>query len=257
MFRRSRRGLVPVIFFALATVLIALPIRPQAAQDPLPTARALVDRAVEAAGGAAALKAVKSIRMKGTVSIPDQNMSGDIEVLSARPNKVIMRATITGFGEIEEGFDGKVGWSINPLTGPSLVSGKALDQRAEESWFDAPLHAPDHVREMTVIGRETFDQRPAYRVKVVTASGEEQTEFFDVESGQQIGAEATHETPMGPAPTRTMFRDFKKFGAMTMPATQVERIMGLEQVVIASSVEFNVVPATAFDLPPRIKALIK
>jgi hypothetical protein len=257
MFRRRPRGLVPSIFFALATVMLGLPVRPQAGQDPLPTARALVDRAVDVSGGAAAFKAVKSTRMKGTISIPDQNMSGDIEVLSARPNKVIMRATIAAFGQIEEGFDGKVGWSINPMTGPALVTGKALEQRAEELWFDAPLHAPDHVRDMTVAGRETFDQRPAYRVKVVMASGAEQTEFFDVDSGQQIGIEATHETPMGPAPTRTMFRDFKKFGAMTMPTTQVERIMGLEQIVTATSVEFNVVPATAFDLPPRIKALIK
>src|SRR5580765_8279442 len=237
MLSRPARVLVPV--FAFATVWSLLAAGPHARQDPLPTARALVDRAITASGGAAALKATRSLRMKGTVSIPDQNLTGDIEVISSRPNKVIMRATITGMGQIEEGFDGKVAWSINPLTGPSLVTGKALDERAEESWFDAPLHAPDHVKDMTVVGRETFDQRPAYRVKVVMASGEEQVEFFDVESGQQIGVEATHETPMGSAPTRTIFRDFKKFGALTMPATQVEKILGIEQIVTVSSVEFN------------------
>jgi len=42
-----------------------------------------------------------------------------------------------------------------------------------------------------------------------------------------------------------------------MPAQQVESMLGLEQIVTITSYEFNTVPAAAFALPPRIKALIK
>ena len=256
MFRRRVRRLVPLLSCGAAVALLAAST-PQAAQAPLPSAREIVDRSIAATGGATALKAVRSLHLKGTISIRGQNMTGELDVKAARPNKVVSHGSISGIGEFDEGFDGKVGWTIDPQNGPALVTGKALTQRTADAWFDAPLHAADYVKEMTVVGKETFDQRPAYKVKVVLVAGMEKTEYFDVETGFMIGAEATHEMPMGSMPTREIFRDFKKYGALTMPAQQVESMLGLEQIVTITSYEFNTVPAAAFALPPRIKALIK
>jgi len=256
MFRRYpgplvRRGL---LIFA-ATVLLSAAMR--AAQAALPSAREIIDRYLAASGGSKAMLAIKTVRAHGTLAIPSQQMSGSFEMIAMRPNKAIMRATIGGIGQIEEGFDGKVGWSIDPLSGPSLVTGKALGERADESWFDAALHAPDFVRQMTVVGRETMDGRQAYHVKVVLLSGVEQSEYFDVENGLQIAMVATRETPLGPMPSTTMFREYRKFGALTLPVTHVQRVLGAEQVVTLAGYEFDTVQATAFDLPAVIKALIK
>ena len=110
---------------------------------------------------------------------------------------------------------------------------------------------------MTVVGKEMFDKRDAYKLKVVLKSGTEQVEFYDVETGMQLGQEATRDTPFGSAPTTTIFRDYQKFGEVKMPATQLQRVLGIEQVVTFTSFEFDVVPANAFDLPAVIKALIK
>jgi hypothetical protein len=186
-------------------------------------------------------------------------MTGTLDVMSARPNKVVSHGSVSGIGNLDEGFDGKVGWSIDPITGPSLSAGKELAQRADDSWFDAPLHAPDYVRQMTVAGQEIFDRRPAYKVNVVLVSGREKTEYFDVETGFLIGVEAVHEMPMnmGSAPTREIFRNFKKYGAFMMPSEQSAQVLGVEQIVTFTSYEFNTVPESAFALPPQIKALIK
>ena len=62
-------------------------------------------------------------------------------MLATRPNKMITRAKLAGIGEMEQAYDGKIAWSIDPITGPSMVSGKGLAERADEAWFDAPLHA--------------------------------------------------------------------------------------------------------------------
>jgi hypothetical protein len=241
---------------ALAIVLTGGAVRAQ--QTALPSAREIVDRCVREAGGQAALKAIKSIRAKGTIELPAQGVKGDIEVWSARPSKLITRATVPGFGKLEEGFDGKIGWSIDPTAGPSLVTGKALLERGDEAWFDAPLHTPDFVKEMTVVGRETFDKRPAYRLKIKLASGTEQDELFDVETGVQLGIESTREIPGGgSAPTKTFYRDYQKFGALKLPSRQVTEVLGLEQVVTFTSYEFDVLPSNAFDLPAVINALLK
>lgn len=256
MVRRGLRGLIAMLSIAAGAILLMSAV-PRAQQAPLPGARDVIDRFLQAAGGADAFKAVRSMRGRGTLSIPAQKLSGEVEVMATRPNKMITRATIPGIGRLEEAFDGKIGWSIDPVSGPALVTGRALIERADESWFDAPLHGPDYVREMTVVGREEFDKRPAYKIKVVLASGTEQSEYFDVETALQIGLEATRETPFGSAPTTTIYRDYRKYGALMLPATQVQRILGIEQVVTFTSYEFDVVPASTFDLPPVIKALIK
>jgi hypothetical protein len=178
-------------------------------------------------------------------------------MMAARPNKLLTRITITGIGPVEEGYDGKIGWSVDPFRGPALITGRALDERADEAWFDAPLHGTDQVREMTVLGKEEFDGRQVHRVKVVTLRGTEQFELFDEKTGLQAGIEATRETPMGIMPTTTMFRDYQRFGQLTFPSKVVQRILGQEQVFTFTLYEFNAVPATLFDLPPAIKALIK
>ena len=256
MFRRYSPPLVRIVSVAAAAVLL-MSARPQAEQAALPSAREVIDRFIKATGGAAALNAIKSIRGRGTIAMPLQQLTGDFEMMAARPNKSLIKVTIAGIGSVEEGYDGKHGWSIDPISGPSLVAGKALTERADESWFDAPLHATGYVKQMTVVGREDMDGRPVYRLDVTLTSGTQQTEFFDVETGLQIGIKATRETPMGAVPTTTVFRDYRKFGALTYPTRITQQLMGIEQVVTFGSYEFDTVPASAFDLPAVIKALIK
>jgi hypothetical protein len=223
----------------------------------VPTAREVVDRFVKASGGEAALQAIKSMRVKGTFSIVGQSLGGDLEMMSARPNKLLMRVSVPAIGTIEEGFDGKIGWSINPLEGPSLVTDRQLSERADEAWFDAELHKDDYVKEMSVVGRESLDKRDVYRVKVVTVRGNEQFELYDVDNGLQVAVEASRDTPLGIIPSVVLMKEYQKFGAVLMPTKVVQRVLGQEHVFVFTSYEFDSVPASTFDLPPTIKALIK
>jgi len=252
MFRRSSRGLVlgVSVFWALAVLAAGR----QAPAD-------IYKRHVEAIGGAEAFRAVKSMHARGTMSISLQGLTGDLEVFAARPNKLLTRATVAGIGKFEEGFDGKVGWSIDPISGPSISTGRALKERTDEAWFDATLHDSDYVRQSSVVSQEEFDGRQAIRVKVTLVSGSEETEFFDVKTGLQIGVESSRELPFGIVPTTTIFREYQKFGKLRLPSVMVQRLLALdqniEQVITLTSYEFDTVPASTFDLPPVIKALIK
>jgi hypothetical protein len=62
---------------------------------------------------------------------------------------------------------------------------------------------------------------------------------------------------MGAMPTTISMGEFKKFGGFMQPTTMVQAAMGFEQIIRVTSYEYDVVPASAFDLPPAIKALIK
>jgi zinc protease len=243
---------------ALAVLLLVTQSAVPASQTQnLPTAREIVDRFVKASGGEAALKAIKSMRVKGTFSIVGQSLTGELDMLSARPNRMLMRVTIPAIGTLEEGFDGKIGWSMDPLQGPSLVKDRQLSERADEAWFDAELHQDDYIKEMTVVGRESLDKRDVYRLKVVTLRGNEQFELYDVDNGLQVAVEASRDTPLGIVPSVVLMKEYQKFGAVQMPTRVVQRVLGQEHIFAFSSYEFDSVPAETFDLPPAIKALIK
>jgi hypothetical protein len=242
---------------ALAVVFVATQGAVPATQEQkLPTAQEVVDRFVKASGGAAAFKAIKSMHVKGTFSIVGQSLTGTLEMMATRPNKALMRVSIPAIGMVEEGFDGKVGWSIDPVQGPSLMTDRQLSERADEAWFDAELHQSDYIKEMSVVGRESMDKRDVYRLKVVTLRGNEQFELFDVENGLQVGMEASRDTPLGIVPSVTLMKEYQKYGAVLMPARVVQRVLGQEHQYAFTSYEFDSVPANAFDLPPAIKALI-
>jgi len=230
---------------------------PAPASAPLPDAASLVAKHVAALGGAAPFKQVRSMHALGTIDIPAQHITGSMELFAARPARLHFVVNVAGIGKIENGFDGKVGWSLSLVTGPEVFAGKQLSEAADDAWFDGTLHEPDHVKSMTTIARTEFDKRPSYQVKVVLQSGNEQTEYFDVETGFQIGEEADRATAQGKIPTTNIMRDFKKFGAVMQPTTLVQRALGLEQVVTLASCEFNTVPDSAFELPASVKALVR
>jgi hypothetical protein len=256
----SRPALRLLSFVTGVCVLTGVSLRAQQAAPaaaPLPSAKDIVAKHVAAIGGEAAFKAVKSIHAKGTFELPAQGVKGDLEIIAARPNKMINRVEISGVGHAETGYDGKTAWSIDPLAGPSLLTGRALSEIGEDAWFDGALHASDRVKELTTVAKVEFDKRPAYQVKVVHISGVEQMEYYDVETGLQIGSESQRETPMGVLPVKAMLRDYTKFGGLMQPTVLVQSTMGIDQVIRISSYEYNDVAPTAFDPPPAIKALIK
>ncbi|MCC7008065.1 MAG: hypothetical protein IT184_04560 [Acidobacteria bacterium] len=225
-------------------------------QDALPSGRDLVARHVQAIGGEKALAAISSIRARGKFEIQAQGISGDLEILSARPAKLLSRVTVPALGRIENGYNGTVGWSVSPVSGPELLTGRQLSELADDATFDSQLHDASRVREMTTTGRIDFDGRPAYRVRVVLASGSEQIEYFDAEAGFQIGSEASRATAQGVVSMVNVLREYRRFGALVQPTVFVQRALGFEQRLTIASFEYDVVPPGAFDPPAEVKALI-
>lgn len=240
---------------ATVAILVVAPWAVLAQSTRLPSARDVISRHVAAIGGEAAFKAVTSMRVRGRFEMTGQNISAEFEVLAARPDKMLLRADIPAIGHTEQGYNGTVAWTVDPQSGPRLLKDRERDEAIADADFDGPLHLPARIKSMTTIEQVTFEDRPAYKVKVVLRSGVEQDEYFDVETGFEIGWEASRATPLGVVPTTAVLRDYKKFGLILQPTTLVQKALFLQQVLRVTSVEYDVVPANAFDPPPSIKAM--
>ena len=240
----------------------AKPASPPAAKpatpDPsLPSARTIIDKYVQAIGGRKAILAHSSSHATGTFSVASAGISGNIEIFNAKPAKTFVKTNIGGIGEVLEGFDGTHGWGISPMTGPSLAEGTELEQKRFDADFYSDLHDPARYTSMTTVEKTTFEGRPAYKLSLVKKIGGEDIEYFDVETGYKIGTSGSREGPMGPMNVTVSQTDYKKFGDVMVPTTLKQSVSGVSNVITITSMEFDSVPPTTFDVPERIKALIK
>lgn len=222
-----------------------------------PSAREIIDRHLKAVGGRENILKYSSMHLKGRFEIAAQGVRGQLEVFKAKPNKQIVRIDIPGLGQIQSGFDGEIGWIINPATGPMLLEGKMLEQTRQQADFDEVLHQDEDYQSMKTAGLETFEGQECYKLTLVRKSGQEVTEFFNVKSGLRVGHVATHETPFGAIPVTAIESDYKKFGSVLIPTKLTQKQLGAEQVLTIENVEYDSVPASVFEPPDAIKALAK
>jgi hypothetical protein len=229
---------------------------PAPAAAGLPDARSIVDRHIKAIGGREAILAHKSMHATGTLSVPASGISGPVDVYGAAPNRALVKSSIAGIGEITDGFDGTHGWSINPMTGPSLKTGKELEQTRLDADFYSELRDPKTYTLQTV-EKTTFDGRPCYKVSVKRPDGSEDFDFYDVDTGLRAGSINTRETQMGTMTVSNVESAYKKIGTLTQATTLTQKVMGVEQRITLNTVEYDKVDPSVFEPPAAIKALIK
>lgn len=252
-----------LLFVPLHAQTPAAPKAPEAAKPAaenasLPSPRDVIDRHVKAIGGRDAVLSHKSAHATGTFSVPSSGMVGTIETFgAANPDRVLVRITIPGLGEMANGFDGSHGWAMTPMTGPMLQQGKELDQTRIDADFYGELRDPKKYASMKTLEKTVFEGHPCYKLSLVRKDGNEDFEFYDVESGLRAGSINTRESPMGSVTTTSVESDYRKFGNLLQATTLVQKMMGVEQKLTLASIEYDTVSASVFELPPPIKALIK
>jgi hypothetical protein len=250
---------------ALAVLLVVpsyaqAPVKsaPSAVAETLPEGRTLVDKHIKAIGGRQALLGHKSLQVKGTMSVAATGITAPIEIFAAaNPDRMIMKTTVSGIGDIMEGFDGSHGWSVNPMTGPMLKVNKELQQAKLDADFYSDLRDPKTYPAIKTVEKTTFDGKPAYKVALTRIDGAQDFDFYDAETGLRSGSIITRDSPMGSMTVTSVVSGYQKFGNVLVPTSQTQKVMGVEQVLKITAVEFDKVDPSVFAPPDAIKALIK
>ena len=208
-----------------------------------------------AIGGEEAIRKHTTRSVKGTFEIPAQGMKGDLSIMAAAPDMIRVMVTLPGLGELQRGYDGKLGWSIDPAIGPRLLEGSELAEFKHSADFYDDLHDPKKFKSITVVGKTVFEGQDCYELKLVKESGFEYTEFFSVATGLIVGGKLNASSQMGSVPVTSAVSEYKAFGGVLVPTITRQRMMGLEQLTTVISVSFDPIDPKAFELPPAIAAL--
>lgn len=226
-----------------------------AEKGPLPSPTEVLERYARAIGGKEAFMKHTSQHALGSIQLPGIN--GKMEVFAARPNKLLMKTSVPGVGDVNTGYDGKVGWMSSAITGPMLLKGKMLDPIATQADFDQALHNPEDYKTIQVLGTEDFNGEDCYKLRLVHRTGFDSTEYFSKKSGLQVGFLATQESPLGAVTATTVVNEYKKFGDLYMPSKSTQKAAGVETVSTIDEVEYDRVDPSVFELPPEVKTLLE
>jgi len=179
-----------------------------------PSADQLLDKYVQALGGAAAIDKVTSRVMKGTIEFG--GMSLPIDIYSKEPDKRIS-FTHMADGDNITAFNGHEGWLGSPGHPLREMHGSDLDGAS----IDADLHLATHLKpmfmEMKVRGTEKVGDHEAY---VVVGQRERKPPiqlFFDEQSGLLVRLVRFGETALGQMPTQIDYADYRDADGVKIP----------------------------------------
>lgn len=180
----------------------------------VPAGAQLIDKYLQAAGGAAAIGKITSRVMKGTITFGDRDVA--IDIYSKDPDKRIS-FTHTPDGDSVTAFDGHDGWLGNPGRPAREMHGSELDAAA----MDADLHFAVHLKEMfsdaQVQGTEKVDGREAYLVVGQREGKPPLRLYFDEQSGLLVRLVRYGDTPLGLMPTQIDYADYREAGGVKIP----------------------------------------
>ena len=235
----------PLVTPAMATIYGTPGIEPDdvIVQAPgAPSAESILDRYIEAAGGAQRLAGLTSFVGRGTsVSFGGFGGDGAVEIVAQAPDKrstIILFKEATGRGDQIRTYDGSTGWLRTPLNvlGEFQLTGTDLDGAR----VDAQLSFPGQVKQMLTNLRTgpptTIVDLPAPTAQAVLQQGvpSEQTHvvdvvqgtgprglvvtlYFDRQSGLLLRELRYGSSPIGRIPTQIDFADYRDVNGIKLP----------------------------------------
>ena len=216
-------------------------------------ARTIIDRYIEALGGQAAIRDHHSVHISGQLRHPGRDaLSTPFEIFAAMTNRFFLKVQLLN-GLCRQGCDGQRFWRAMG-TEVSFATGKDLEQRLARQEFAGALHAPEAFRSMETLGIINAEGRECFQVLLVRKNGEVFDEFYDAETGLLRRHRCAHEGAGGGLDLVQTNEDYRCFGNQMLPARQVYAGPGFTEEITISTLEWDKVPDSVFELPPDLKA---
>ena len=184
------------------------------APDAPPTDQ-ILDKYIQALGGAQRLVGLTSIVAKGTYQGYDDAEKSPLEIDAKAPNQ---RAMIIhgSSGDTTTTYNGSAGWTAAPDTDTPVpllaLTGPFLDAAR----LDAQLSFPGRIKQTLTQWRvgfpSTIDDRDVQVVQGTSAGGAPVKLYFDMQSGLLVRLVRYAELPVGRNPTQIDYADYRAVG---------------------------------------------
>ena len=208
----------------------------------------IVEKYLTAVGGRAALAKLTSRTITGTITVstPQGDLSGPVEIYSAVPNKsrTVVKLDLTAFGAgqmtVDQRFDGTSGYVIDTLQGNREITGGQLENMKNNA-FPSPLfNYKDRGATVELAGKEKVGEREAYVLILKGTSGPTARLFIDSQTYLPARSIVKLELPqVGETEQTTEFSDYRDVDGIKIPfAVRANSSVQSSRIVI-TKVEHN------------------
>jgi len=237
----------------------AIEIAPDGPQEP--TADQILDKYIQALGGAQRLAGVKSFAAKGTIEGYDTyHAKVPVEIYANAPNQRTM-VSHTQNGDSTVVFDGRAAWvaAVNsPVRLLPIMPGAELDG----SRLDAALWFPGGIKQVLHDWKVGFPMTTVddKDVNIVQGTGAGNTRFklyFESKTGLLARQVRYADTPVGMVPTQVDYSDYRDVAAVKMPFKIVITWTNGQSTILLDEIRPNVAIAPekfAKPAPASVKA---
>lgn len=184
-----------------------------------PSADQILDKYIQALGGAQRLSTLRSFTAKGTsVGYGPEGNQRPVEIFAKAPNQ---RTTIihTLNGDSTTTFDGQAGWIAAPLRPVPVLplTGSALEGARLEAEMSFPGRVKEILSKWRVGFPVTINDREAHVVQGTSAASALATLYFDTESGLLVRLVRYSGSVVGRLPTQIDYADYRDVAGVQMP----------------------------------------
>lgn len=201
------------LFFSLMlTMAVCFQVSGQTVDD-------LINKNIEAHGGLAKLKAIKSIKMSGKMTL-HQGMEAPFIFQKKRPHFVRVEFSLQGLTGIQA-YDGEAGWMLMPFMGakdPQKMPEEEKEDIAEQADFDGPLvDYKEKGHTLELLGKEDVEGSEAYKLKLTLKNGKVRYIYLDPESGLEIKTTSIIKREGVESSIDTFYGDYKTVDGVVFP----------------------------------------
>lgn len=200
------------------------------------TADAIAKKYVEAIGGAATWKALKSQKLNVTLNQGGVQIPGYI--VNDQKDRQRLELEFQG-NKIINAYDGTTAWQVNPFAGisnPTKIEGDQAKGMTESKFLSEYIDYKKRGYELNYEGEEDFEGKSCHKIKMTLPSGTVKYHYFDKDSGLRMGEQ---QTTSGQTVTG-VYSDYKEFEGRMIATKITQKVGGATQFFLTvNSVEFN------------------
>lgn len=180
------------------------------------TAETVIDKYINAVGGASKINAVKT--MKGEYTTKMQGMDILMTNYYAAPNKTKSEIKVVQMGMVvqEMAFDGKQ--SSMKAQGQNVPVPEDKNKDTEIDSYMIPELVYDKMNVKTTLkGAKMINGSSAYEVVTVYPTGKTKSVFYDVKSGLKLKETSVEKSPQGEVNVVQEYSDYKEINGVMIP----------------------------------------
>jgi outer membrane lipoprotein-sorting protein len=165
-----------IAFIICGLFLLALVSPPAMSQ----TAKEILDKFIEAQGGAKALEAVKDTTITGSIQLVSMGINGTATMYQKEPNMMRLDIEVMGM-VITQAYDGEIAWMVDPQTGAATQMPENASQEFKRQALGnaSLLHPEKYGIKYDFKGKEKLEDKEYLVLEQTTEDGHKTTIYID------------------------------------------------------------------------------